>query len=115
MGLCDELEAIYDAGQYPALTVERPWSTHNPTLVGELARPRALRNYLIRELDRLAAAGAELSVTASRPRTALDDPALFACSDESDWDLKRKKLFLPCDHFNYPHQQDVRTAINNLI
>ena len=22
---------------------------------------------------------------------------------------------LPCDHFNYPHQQDVRTAINNLI
>lgn len=92
--LCDELERIYEHGGYPALTVHRPWSRHNPTLVGELARPRALRWYLMRELDRLAAAGAELSVTTSRPRIALDDPAMFGRSDESNWDLKRKKLFL---------------------
>src|SRR4029077_5766811 len=65
-----------------------------PTLVGELARPSALRWYLEREIERLSAAGAELSVTTSRPRIALDDPEMFARSDESNWDLKRKKLFL---------------------
>ncbi|HOT33620.1 MAG TPA: hypothetical protein PLS46_05565 [Microthrixaceae bacterium] len=92
--LCDELERIYDGGDYPALTVGRPWSSHNPTLVGELARPSALRWYLVRELERLAEAGADLSVSPSRPRIALDDPAMFERSDESNWDLKRKKLFL---------------------
>lgn len=92
--LCDELERIYDAGDYPALEVNRPWSSHNPRLVGELARPRALRWYLIREMERLVAGGAELSVQASRPRIALDDPLMFPRSDESNWDLKRKKLFL---------------------
>jgi len=92
--LCDELERIYDGGDYPALTVRRPWSSYNPTLVGELARPRALRWYLIRELDRLAEAGADLEASRSRPRIALDDPAMFERSDESNWDLKRKKLFL---------------------
>mgnify|MGYP000340717646 CR=1 FL=1 len=74
--LCDELERIYDGGDYPALTVGRPWSSHNPTLVGELARPSALRWYLVRELERLAEAGADLSVSPSRPRIALDDPAI---------------------------------------
>jgi AMP nucleosidase len=92
--LCDELERIYDGGDYPALIVKRPWSSYNPTLVGELARPSALRWYLVRELDRLAEAGADMSVSASRPRIALDDPAMFQRSDESNWDLKRKKLFL---------------------
>lgn len=92
--LCDELERIYDGGDYPALTVKRPWSSYNPTLVGELARPSALRWYLLREVERLAGAGAELSASASRPRIALDDPAMFERSDESNWDLKRKKLFL---------------------
>ncbi|MFN8050265.1 MAG: AMP nucleosidase [Acidimicrobiales bacterium] len=92
--LCDELERIYDGGEYPALTVRRPWSSYNPTLVGELARPAALRSYLMREMDRLAVAGAEIAVAPSRPRTALDDPSMFERSDESNWDLKRKKLFL---------------------
>ncbi|MCO5312249.1 MAG: hypothetical protein M9952_04835 [Microthrixaceae bacterium] len=92
--LCDELEAIYERGHYPALTVQRPWSQHNPTLVGELARPAALRWYLIREIERLAEAGATLSATASRARIALDDPRMFRQGDESNWDLKRKKLFL---------------------
>lgn len=92
--LCDELERIYDGGDYPALTVKRPWSSHNPTLVGELARPAALRWYLVRELERLTEAGADLSASPSRPRIALDDPAMFQRSDESNWDLKRKKLFL---------------------
>lgn len=92
--LCDELERIYDGGDYPALTVKRSRSKYNPTLVGELARPAALRCYLVREFERLVAAGAQLSVSASRPRIALDDPAMFHRSDESNWDLKRKKLFL---------------------
>lgn len=92
--LCDELERIYDEGDYPALAVHRPWSSYNPTLTGELARPSALRWYLIREMTRLVDAGASLSVAASRPRIALDDPAMFERSDESNWDLKRKKLFL---------------------
>lgn len=92
--LCDELEAIYQAGHYPALMVERPWSQHNPTLSGELARPRALRWYLIREIERLIEAGANVAVEASRPRIALDDTRMFHRSDESNWDLKRKKLFL---------------------
>ena len=92
--LCDELEAIYEGGNYPALTVSRPWSVHNPNLVGEIARPSALRWYLTREIDRFLVAGATVSVSASRPRIALDDPSMFARSDESDWDLKRKKLFL---------------------
>lgn len=92
--LCDELESIYERGDYPALTVRRPWSRHNPTLVGELARPAALRWYLRRELVRLAEAGAEMSAAPSRRRIALDDPEMFERSDESHWDLKRKKLFL---------------------
>lgn len=92
--ICDELEAIYEQGDYPALRVSRPWSDHNRVISGELARPAAWRWYLVREIERLVAAGAEVSAVASRPRLQLHDIELFARTDESDWDLKRKKLFL---------------------
>ena len=35
--LCDAMEAADQAGRYPQLTVERPWSVHNPVLEGEFA------------------------------------------------------------------------------
>ncbi len=92
--LVDELVAIYDAGSYPMVAVTRPWSGYNPTITGELARPAALRGYLTRELGQLLDGGAEISVSAARPRLALDDPALMRGADESAWDLKQKKLFL---------------------
>jgi AMP nucleosidase len=38
--------------------------------------------------------GAQLRVAASRPRIRLDDPKVFRNTDESEWDLKQKKLFL---------------------
>ena len=38
--LCDAMEAADKAGCYPRLTVERPWSAHNPVLEGEFAAPR---------------------------------------------------------------------------
>ena len=43
------MEAADRAGRYPQLTVERPWSVHNPVLEGEFASPRAIRWYLERE------------------------------------------------------------------
>ena len=92
--ICDELEAVYRDGSYPLLEVTRPWSEYNPVIDGELARPAALRGYLERELGALVANGAKLSVSASRPRLALDDPELLRGADESTRDLKRKKLFL---------------------
>ena len=92
--LCDELEAADAAGFYGALTVERPWSRHNPVLEGEFACPAAIRPYLDRELRRLAAAGARVSAERSRPALALDDPATLDALDEGSWDLRRKKLFL---------------------
>ena len=52
--LCDAMEAADKAGCYPRLTVERPWSAHNPVLEGEFAAPRAIRWYLERELGRLS-------------------------------------------------------------
>ena len=42
--LCDAMEAADKAGRYPQLTVERPWSVHNPVLEGEFACPRAIRS-----------------------------------------------------------------------
>jgi len=60
--LCDAMEAADRAGRYPQLTVERPWSVHNPVLEGEFASPKAIRWYLERELSRLAASGARISV-----------------------------------------------------
>jgi AMP nucleosidase len=59
--LCAAMEAADEAGHYPRLTVERPWSVHNRVLEGEFASPRAIRWYLQRELGRLAVAGARIS------------------------------------------------------
>ena len=92
--LCDAMEAADKAGRYPKLTVERPWSAHNPVLEGEFARPRAIRWYLERELGRLAAGGARVSVCAGREALDLHDPRLGPAVDETRWDLRRKKLFL---------------------
>jgi AMP nucleosidase len=92
--LCDAMEAADRAGRYPKLTVKRPWSVHNPVLEGEFASPRAIRWYLERELGRLAAKGATLSVCAGREAVDLHDPRLGRAVDETRWDLRRKKLFL---------------------
>ncbi|MGB6454652.1 MAG: hypothetical protein WBH47_09190, partial [Streptosporangiaceae bacterium] len=48
--LCDAMTAADRAGRYSRLTVERPWSAHNPVLEGEFAAPAAIRWYLEREL-----------------------------------------------------------------
>jgi len=92
--LCDAMEEAASAGRYPRLTVERPWSVHNPVLEGEFACPGAIRWYLERELGRLAAAGARISVSPGREALDLHDPAVGAAIDETSWDLRRKKLFL---------------------
>jgi AMP nucleosidase len=92
--LCDAMEAADQAGRYPQLTVERPWSVHNPVLEGEFACPRAIRWYLERELSRLAASGARISAGPGREALDLRDPALARAVDETRWDLRRKKLFL---------------------
>ena len=92
--LYDAMEAADRSGRYPRLTVERPWSAHNPVLEGEFASPRAIRWYLERELTRLAAAGARISVCPGREALDLHDPELGPAVDETRWDLRRKKLFL---------------------
>ena len=92
--LCDAMDEADKAGRYPQLTVERPWSVHNPVLEGEFASPGAIRWYLQRELGRLAAAGARISVSPGRPAIDLRDPALGPAVDEASSDLRRKKLFL---------------------
>jgi len=92
--ICDAIEAAWDAGTYPQVEVDRPWSRHNPTLRGEFARPRAIRWYLERELGKLAASGAKITVDGVRERVAFDDPAHFESLDEDAWDLRQKKLFL---------------------
>jgi AMP nucleosidase len=91
------LQAMADAdqaGYYSRLTVERPWSAHNPVLGGEFAAPAAISWYLARELGRLAAAGARVSVSRGRPAVDLHDAAIGRAVDETRWDLRRKKLFL---------------------
>jgi AMP nucleosidase len=92
--LCDALEAADAAGCYGLLTVERPWSAHNRVLEGEFACTWAIRWYLRRELRRLAAAGARISVRPGRQALDLGDPDIGAAVDETRWDLRRKKLFL---------------------
>lgn len=92
--LCDAMEAAAAAGRYPLLAVERPWSVHNPRLEGEFASPAAIRWYLERELGRLAADGARISVGGGRDALDLRDPRLGPAVDETRWDLRRKKLFL---------------------
>lgn len=93
-GLCEAMAAADAAGRYPRLTVERPWSAHNPVLEGEFAVPGAIRWYLERELGRLAACGARISVRPGREALDLHDPDLGPAVDETRWDLRRKKLFL---------------------
>ena len=92
--LCDAMEAAASAGRYPLLTVGRPWSAHNPVLQGEFAAPGAIRWYLERELARLAARGAGISVSPGREALDLHDPRIGPAVDETRWDLRRKKLFL---------------------
>jgi AMP nucleosidase len=92
--LCQAMEDADQAGYYSRLTVERPWSVHNPVLDGEFAAPEAIRWYLARELGRLAAAGARISVSRGRPAVDLHDAAIVRAVDETRWDLRRKKLFL---------------------
>ncbi len=92
--ICDEAEEIYAAGFYPAVEIERPWSRHNPVLRGELARPGAIRWFLVREFSKLASGKAKIALSASRPILGFDDPALFDALDEAAWDLRQKKLFL---------------------
>ncbi|HEY3981613.1 MAG TPA: hypothetical protein VGM79_30455 [Streptosporangiaceae bacterium] len=92
--LCDAMAAADRAGRYPRLSVERPWSAHNPVLDGEFASPQAIRWYLERELGRLAASGARVSVSPGREALDLRDPRLGPAVDETRWDPRRKKLFL---------------------
>jgi AMP nucleosidase len=92
--LCAAMETAAAAGRYPLVIVERPWSAHNPRLEGEFAAPGAIRWYLERELGRLAADGARISVCEGRQALDLHDPRLGAAVDETRWDLRRKKLFL---------------------
>ncbi len=94
MQACDLMEAIYKDGDYPKLMVKRSWSEHNPIITGEMALPSAYRWYLTREMKRLLERNAELTIFASRPRVDLNDPSLFDNTDEDEWDITQKKLFL---------------------
>lgn len=100
-GLCDQINAAcevmeqhYENGFYSKLTVFRHWSKHNPEISGKIARPRAYRWYLRRELLKLAKRGAQITITRSRPRVDLNSPQLLELIDETDFDLTRKKVFL---------------------
>src|SRR6266702_8360449 len=88
------MQAPAREGRYPRLVVERPSSVHHPLLEGEFASPGAIRWYLERELGRLAADGARISVSEGREAVDLRDPRLGPAVDETQWDLRRKKLFL---------------------
>lgn len=92
--LCDAMEATARVGRYPRLAVERPWSVHNSRLEGEFASPWAIRWYLERELGQLAGHGARISVSLGREAFDLHDPRLGPAVDETQRDLRRKKLFL---------------------
>ncbi len=92
--LCDAMEQADSDGRYARLTVERPWSAHNPRLDGDFASPGAIRWYLERELGRLAAAGARIAVSPGRAALDVHDPAFAQALDETRSDLRRKKLFL---------------------
>jgi AMP nucleosidase len=92
--LCDAAEAVDADGWYPAIDVVRPWSTFNPRITGEFARPAAIRSYLVRELTVLLRRGATVAVRPSRRALSFDDPAFFAALDEGEWDLRQKKVFL---------------------
>lgn len=91
---CDLMETIYKEGEYPKVLVKRSWSKHNPIITGEIAMPTAYRWYLLRELRKLAEKGAEIKILPSRERMAMNDPELLDNTDEDDWDITQKKLFL---------------------
>lgn len=91
---CDIMESIYENGEYPKVLVKRSWSKHNPIITGEMAKPKAYRWYLHRELKKLAEKGAVIKVIPSRERLAMNDPQLLDNTDEDDWDITQKKLFL---------------------
>ena len=91
---CDLMETIYAEGEYPKVLVKRSWSKHNPIITGEIAMPTAYRWYLLRELRKLAEKGAEIKVLPSRDRLSMNDPQLLDNTDEDDWDITQKKLFL---------------------
>ena len=91
---CDLMESIYDGGEYPKVLVKRSWSRHNPVIAGEMARPKAYRWYLLRELLKLAEKGASIKILPSRKRLAMNDPELLDNADEDNWDITQKKLFL---------------------
>ncbi len=91
---CDMMEKIYENGEYPKLLVKRSWSKHNPIITGEMAKPKAFRWYLLRELKKLGEKGAVIKIIPSRERLPLNDPDLLDNTDEDDWDITQKKLFL---------------------
>lgn len=91
---CDIMESIYENGEYPKVLIKRSWSKHNPIITGEMAKPKAYRWYLLRELKKLAQKGAVIKVIPSRERLAMNDPQLLDNADEDDWDITQKKLFL---------------------
>ena len=91
---CDVMENIYENGEYPKLLVKRSWSKHNPIITGEMAKPEAFRWYLLRELKKLGEKGAVIKIIPSRERLPLNDPDLLDNTDEDDWDITQKKLFL---------------------
>lgn len=88
------LGEVADAGSYAEVEVIRPWSAHNPRITGEFASVQPIRWYLERELGALLRRGATVGVRRSRPAVDLADVALSAAVDESDWDVRTKKLFL---------------------
>lgn len=91
---CDTMENIYESGEYPKVLVKRSWSKHNPIITGEMAKPEAYRWYLLRELKKLGQKGAVIKIIPSRERLPLNDPDLLNNTDEDDWDITQKKLFL---------------------
>jgi len=91
---CDIMESIYESGEYPKVLVKRSWSKHNPIITGEMAKPKAYRWYLHRELKKLAEKGAIIKIIPSRERLPMNDPKLLDNTDEDDWDITQKKLFL---------------------
>jgi AMP nucleosidase len=92
--LLNYMEEVDQAGYYPQLTVVRNWSEHNPRISGEFAKPKVFSWYLKREVLRLLSNGAEIEVTPSRRKIALNDPILLDNLDEDVWDFTQKKLFL---------------------
>lgn len=119
---CDLMEDIYAGGEYPKVLVKRSWSKHNPIITGEMAKPEAYRWYLLRELRKLAEKGATIKILPSRERLSLNDPELFDNTDENDWDITQKKLFLfsperidislnRLEHYTGTHPEDFQRYI----